>query len=260
MTLAMTNATKITKFDSPLLLRRLESTSLGTAARSCSAPANRKPFRSLSIRGACASRVLLVIAAVVGVSCAAPAAWAGKYNPTRSIGDAAPDFKDLPGTDGKSHSLSEFVGREALVVVFTCNTCPTAVDYEARVKALAEKLGASGKVAVIAINSNQVADDQLPKMKERAEREKFNFAYLRDDTQQIAKAYGATVTPEFFVLDKQRRIAYMGALDDSTDPAGVKARYVEDAVAALLEGKSPAVSETVGRGCLVRYARERRKK
>ena len=202
----------------------------------------------------------LAFAATMWGAMDTPMAFAGKYNPTRSIGDAAPDFRDLPGADGKTHSLSEFAGREAVVVVFTCNSCPTAVDYEARVKALAEKLGATGKAAVIAINANQVADDQLPKMKERADAQKFNFAYVRDDSQQIAKAYGATVTPEFFVLDKNRRIVYMGALDDSTDPANVKVRYVEDAVTAVLEGKTPAVTETVGRGCLVRYARERRKK
>jgi peroxiredoxin len=201
-----------------------------------------------------------MLAAIHGLLADAPTALAGKFNPTRNIGDVAPDFKDLPGTDGKPHSLSEFADRDALVVVFTCNSCPTAVDYEARLIELTEKLGASGKAAVIAINANQVADDQLPKMKERADARKFNFAYVRDDSQQIAKAYGATVTPEFFVLDKNRRIVYMGALDDSTDPAGVKTRYVEEAVAAVLAGKAPAVSETVGRGCLVRYARERRKK
>lgn len=205
-------------------------------------------------------RVTAALIAAVLLVGATPSAHAGKFNPTRSIGDAAPDFNDLPGTDGKPHGLSEFAGREAVVIVFTCNSCPTAVDYEARVIALADKLNATGKAAVIAINANQVADDQLPKMKERAEARKFNFAYVRDDSQQVAKAYGATVTPEFFVLDKNRRIVYMGALDDSTDPSNVKTRYVEDAVAAVLEGKSPAVSETVGRGCLVRYARERRKK
>lgn len=207
-----------------------------------------------------AALLAAVFLAAVFLAGPTPAAHAGKFNPTRSIGDAAPDFNDLPGTDGKPHSLSGFAGREAVVIVFTCNSCPTAVDYEARVIALAEKLNASGKAAVIAINANQVADDQLPKMKERAETRKFNFAYVRDDSQQVAKAYGAMVTPEFFVLDKNRRIVYMGALDDSTDPANVKTRYVEEAVAAVLAGKAPAVSETVGRGCLVRYARERRKK
>lgn len=230
------------------------------------APFASRPLRrgwSVSLRSALRSLALglsVAVAALGFVAIDTATTLAGKFNPTRNIGDAAPDFQDLPGTDGKPHSLSEFAGRDAVVVVFTCNSCPTAVDYEGRVKALAQKLAASGKAAVIAINSNQVADDQLPKMKERADAQKFNFVYVRDDSQQIAKAYGATVTPEFFVLDKNRRIVYMGSLDDSTDPAGVKLRYVEDAVAAVLEGKTPAVAETVGRGCLVRYARERRKK
>jgi hypothetical protein len=96
-------------------------------------------------------------------------------------------------------------------------------------------------------------------MRKRAELKKFPFAYLRDDNQQIAKAYGASVTPEFFVLDKNRRVVYMGALDDATDPAAVKVNYVEEAIAASLSGKKPEVTETVARGCLVRYGRQRKK-
>ena len=198
---------------------------------------------------------LLLLGSTVGES-----AWAGKYNPTRNIGEAAPEWSELPGVDGRPHSLADYQSYDVLVIAFTCNTCPTAVDYEDRLMALTQQVADGGKCAVIALNANQVADDQLPKMKQRALEKRFNFVYLRDETQQVAKAFGATVTPEFFVLDKQRRIVYMGALDDSTQPAEVKTRYVEEAIAATLAGQKVTTAETAPRGCLVRYARERRKK
>ena len=190
----------------------------------------------------------------------AVAVEAGKYNPTLSVGDTAPDWKDLPGVDDKSHSLGDLKDKTAIVLLFTCNTCPTAVDYEDRVIALAKKYAADERVAIVAINANQVEGDLLPKMKERARERKFPFAYVHDDTQQVAKAYGATFTPEFFVLDRQRKIAYMGALDDATKPEQVQVRYVEDALQAVLDGKAPTTTETIARGCLVRYARQRNKK
>ncbi|MFO0906334.1 MAG: redoxin domain-containing protein [Pirellulales bacterium] len=200
----------------------------------------------------------LTLSCVISLVC--QAAHAGKYNPVLNVGDAAPEWRDLPGVDDQKHSLAQYADYESLVIVFTCNTCPTATDYEPRLQTLAAKFVGGKQCAVIAINANQVADDLLPKMKERAERLKFNYVYLHDDTQQIARAYGATVTPEFFVLDKQRKVVYMGAMDDATDAAAVKVKYVEDAIAATLAGKQPAVTETVGRGCLVRFVRERRKK
>lgn len=192
------------------------------------------------------------------VACfATSTAWAGKFNPTLSIGDAAPEWKELAGTDDRAHSLADLKHRDLIVVVFTCNTCPTALDYEDRIMALAKKLGRQG--AVVAINANKVPDDLPPKMKERATSRGFNFAYLHDATQAVAKAYGATWTPEFFVLNKERKVVYMGAMDDSTDPAAVKARYVEDAIDAVRAGLKPATAETPARGCTVRYVRERKK-
>src|SRR5690606_20974858 len=109
------------------------------------------------------------------------------------------------------------------------------------------------------INVNRVPGDKLADMKERAEKYDYNFPYLYDESQQSAKAYGATFTPEFFVLDKDRKVVYMGAMDDN--PAGDKVmkKHVELAVQAALEGKQPATTETVAIGCLVRYARDRGK-
>jgi peroxiredoxin len=166
---------------------------------------------------------------------------AGQYNEVLSIGDSAPAWVDLPGTDGKKHSLADLADKPVVVVVFTCASCPTAVDYEDRIQALAKKYGgANGKAAVVAICVNRVPADELPALTERANQKNFAFAYLYDESQKIAKDYGA-----------------MGAMDDATDATKVTKRHVEDAIAAALEGKSPEVTEVIARGCRVRYARER---
>jgi peroxiredoxin len=178
---------------------------------------------------------------------------AGEYNEVLNIGDAAPAWSDLTGVDGKQHSLSELKNTPVVVIVFTCNTCPVAADYEERISKFAKEHAKD--VALVAVNSNAVAGDALDKMKERAEEKKFEFAYLRDDKQEAAKAYGAIFTPEFFVLDRDRKIVYMGAMDDKTDPEQAKVNYLEAAVQAALEGKQPEVKETVARGCRIRFPR-----
>jgi peroxiredoxin len=189
--------------------------------------------------------VLLVIAATVA---------AGDFNKVLSTGDAAPTFKDLDGTDGKKHSFDDWKAKDCLVIIFTCNTCATAIEYEDRVIAFVQKYcGKDGKTALVAINVNQIKDDLMPKMKERADRKKYNFMYLTDPSQETAKQYGAVRTPEFYVLDKDRKVVYMGAFDDKTKAADVTAKYVEDAVAAALAGKMPAKTQTPPSGCLIRW-------
>lgn len=184
---------------------------------------------------------------------------AGEFNEVLSIGDPAPAWVDLPGTDGRRHSLSDLQDKEVVVFIVTCVSCPTAVDYEDRIQALAQRYaGPQSKVAVVAVCVNRVEEDRLPALTRRAKEKRFVFPYLYDESQQIARQYGALFTPECFVLDRERKIAYMGAFDDSTDSTGVKERYVENAVEALLKGEKPAVTETIARGCRVRYARERR--
>src|SRR3954453_6732908 len=191
--------------------------------------------------------------------CFAITATAGTYNKTLSIGDAAPDWKNLEGTDGKKHSLADFADKDVLVICFTCNTCPYAVDYEDRLIALAKKFAAEGnRCALVAINANKVKDDLLPAMQERAKTKGFNFPYLHDETQQVARSYGATYTPEFVVLNKERKVVYLGAMDDSPDGKNITKRYLEDAVAAILAGKQPEVTETPAVGCAVRYVKERK--
>ena len=111
---------------------------------------------------------------------------------------------------------------------------------------------------MVAINVNRIPEDRLDKMKQRAEDKKFPFIYLYDESQQIAKEYGAAFTPEFFVLWPDRKIVYMGGMDDNSNPAQVGENYLDPAVDAALAGTQPKVTEAVPRGCRIRYVRERK--
>jgi peroxiredoxin len=196
---------------------------------------------------------------VLALCCIASASLsAGEYNDVLSIGDKAPAWTNLPGTDGKRYSLTDFKDKPIVVVIFTCNSCPCAVDYEDRIMAFTKEFGGpEGKVAVVAINVNKIPADRMDKMQERAKLKNFNYPYLYDETQQIARAYGATYTPEFFVLNQERKIAYMGAMDDRDKAADAKVNYLKAAVQAVLKGEKPAKTETLGRGCKIRYERKR---
>lgn len=184
---------------------------------------------------------------------------AGEFNEVLSIGDAAPAWSALPGTDGKQHSLADYKNKDVVVLIFTCASCPTAVDYEDRINDLARRYGGEkGKVAVVAVCVNRVKGDLLPDLTERAKQREFAFDYLYDESQKIARDYGAIFTPEFYVLNKERKLVYMGAMDDKSNAEEVTKKHVEDAIIATLKGESPAIKETIARGCRVRYARERR--
>lgn len=201
----------------------------------------------------------------------APLAWASfaraaepgaiEFNQVLKIGDACPAWNELPGTDGQKHSLDELQDVPVVVVVFTCNTCPTATDYEERVLALIKNndTAHAGKVKLVAINCNRVAGDTLPDMIARAKEKSLTYTYLHDETQQIAKQYGAITTPQFFVLDAARKLVFTGPLDDATDPKAAKVNYVQAAIDAALAGKTPEVTNIPPRGCLIRFARERKK-
>lgn len=140
------------------------------------------------------------------------------------------------------------------------NTCPYSVDYEQRLKQLQlkfqkEKLSA----VVVAINSNDHKDDSLQEMTGRAKQQKFNFDYLKDEDQSVAKAFDAVYTPEFFVLNSQRQVIYQGALDDATKPHDVTVHYVLKAIQSHRDGRPVEVAKTGARGCRIRFARRRRK-
>ncbi|QGJ68910.1 Thiol-disulfide oxidoreductase ResA [Planctomycetales bacterium 10988] len=185
--------------------------------------------------------------------------FAGKYNPDTDIGDPAPQWENLPGVDGKLHSLSDLKEKDFVVVVFTCNSCPVAEAYEDRLISFAHQYtGPEKKVALVAINVNKIEEDSLEQMKVRAESKGFPFPYLYDESQQVAKGFGAAFTPEFFVLDKERKIVYMGGMDDSSNPEKVENHFLEMAIQDLVNGKTPEVQETVAFGCLIRFERERR--
>jgi len=203
---------------------------------------------------------VLIGCCVALVSCVGPLA-AGEYNPVLNIGDAAPAWKDLPGIDGKKHALADLKDKDVVVLFFTCNSCDVATEYEDRIIEVVKKYGGpDAKAAFVGVNVNKVPEDSLAEMKKRAESKKFPFTYLFDESQQIAKAYGATFTPEFFVLNKERKVVYMGGLDDHSNAKLAKRKFLESALDAVMNGKKPETGETVAIGCMIRYERERRVK
>lgn len=196
--------------------------------------------------------------AVLATTLAATLAGAGEFNKVLSVGDKAPAWENLEGTDGKKHSLAELKDKDVVIVVFTCNSCPTAAAYEDRIIPFATKhAGPDGKVAVVAINVNLLKEDSLAEMTKRATKKKFPYQYLFDPSQEIAKKFGAMYTPEFFVLNNDRKVVYQGAMDDKDPPAAASMSYLEAAVAAALAGNAPDKKETLGRGCMIRFARKK---
>jgi len=191
-----------------------------------------------------------IVAGISGDTNVAHAARS-KFNKVVSIGDAAPDWADLSGVDDRTHSLADYREVKLVVVVFTCNHCPVAKMYEERLMEFARKY--EKKVQVVAISVSRNGADGLAKMKTRAAEKGFPFPYVYDESQKSARSYGATATPHFFVLDHDRKIAYMGAFDDNFDRDKVAKHYLADAVEALLAGNEPRVKESLQRGCAIEY-------
>jgi len=187
-------------------------------------------------------------------------ASAGEYNPTVDIGEKLTEWKDLPGVDGKAHSLSDDAQFEVLIVFFTSHGCPYSVDYQQRISELAKKYEKVDEVQIVGINSNAVEEDSLEAMKERAAELGWKFPYLKDENAELAKAWGATRTPEFFVLNSKREVVYMGAMDDDADADKANKHYVQQAIEATLSGEQPEVQETVPIGCSIRFPKRSRRK
>ena len=204
-------------------------------------------------------RALLCALIVGGLAGGNELLWGfvGKYNSVLSLGDQAPPWEPLKATDGQQYGSRDFDDAAVLVIVFTCNGCPYAVDYETRLAELAERFPTESKVKVVAINSNAIAEDSLEAMRQRGEERGFTFPYLKDESGAVAAAFGAVRTPEWFVLDAERKVIYMGAFDDASDITQVKQKYVEDAITAALASKPVEVGETAPVGCLIRKARRR---
>jgi peroxiredoxin len=172
---------------------------------------------------------------------------------TIALATDAPPF-DLPGVDGQQHSLDDYTDKPALAVVWSCNHCPYVQAWEGRMIALQREFGDRG-FALVAISSNDAdnyPEDSFEAMKARSAEQGFNFDYLYDEDQSVLNAYGAERTPEVFLFDRDRRLVYHGAIDDSREEDEVTERYLRDAIEAVLAGEEPPVSETPAVGCTVK--------
>ncbi|MFM7768708.1 MAG: thioredoxin family protein [Bacteroidota bacterium] len=175
------------------------------------------------------------------------------------IGDQAPDF-NLKSTDGKQVSLSGLQGNKGAVVIFTCNHCPFSIAYEDRIIELHKKFSSLG-YPVVAINSNdakRVPEESFKHMKKKVKEKSFPFVYLQDESQEIAKAYGATRTPHVFIVQKETdgsyALRYIGAIDNNADdPTAADKKYVESAVNELLLGNTVSLTNTKAIGCSIKW-------
>jgi len=171
------------------------------------------------------------------------------------IGDPALDFQ-LPGVDGNTYSLEDFKEKKIVIVMFSCNHCPTVKAYEDRFVELQKDYKDKG-VVLVAINPNddeKYPEDSFKNMKVRAKEKGFNFPYLRDETQSVARLYGAERTPEVFVFDKKRALRYHGRIDDNVyEPDKVQQHYLRDALDAILKGQKVPVQDTEPIGCTVKW-------
>ncbi|MBN2289116.1 MAG: thioredoxin family protein [Candidatus Glassbacteria bacterium] len=170
-------------------------------------------------------------------------------------GDTAIDFS-LPGTEGGNYSLSSFKDSKALAVVFSCVHCPYVLAWEGRLIDLARKYRSAGFAMVLICANDPVKypADNFENMAEHARKKLYPFPFLQDESQEVARAYGAERTPEIFLFDSGRRLVYHGAPDDNhEDPGAVRARYLKDAVEAVLAGKPVAVEQIPPVGCTIKW-------
>jgi peroxiredoxin len=171
------------------------------------------------------------------------------------IDSAIPGFS-LIGVDDKIYSLNDFSNKKILIVIFSCNHCPYVQAYEDRIMEL-QKEFVKDSVQIIAINSNddvKYPDDSFYEMKKRASARGFNFPYLRDEKQEVAKAFGATHTPQIFLFDKNRKLKYEGKIDDNwQEPEKVKSNYLRDAIQQVLNNEVVSVPETFSIGCTIKW-------
>src|SRR6267378_5002774 len=170
------------------------------------------------------------------------------------VGSPAVDFQ-LKGVDGKTYTLKSFADKEALAVVFSCNHCPYVQAYEARMVQLQWDYLPKG-ATLVAINSNDdqgYPEDSFENMVTRSKEKGFNFPYLRVETQEIARKYGAICTPHVFAFDQQRRLQYKGRIDDNRNSESVKIKDLRNALDAILVDQKPSVQETRPFGCSVKW-------
>ena len=192
----------------------------------------------------------------------------GQSVPTLAIGANAPNF-DLPGVDGKRYTLASFAGAKVLVFVFTANHCPTAQAYEERIEKLYADYAGRGVQLVLVSPNDPLAlrldeqgysdlGDSLEDMKVRAKDRGWTFPYLYDgETEAMSRRYGPVATPHVFVFDAERRLRFVGRVDDGEDPAKVTTHDARNAIDAVLAGKAVPVVTTKVFGCSVKWADKR---
>jgi peroxiredoxin len=173
------------------------------------------------------------------------------------MGTPCPDF-DLPAVEGRRYRLADFAQSDVLVVMFICNHCPYVQAIEDRIIALAK--GYRGKsVQFVGICANDAAgypDDSFDSLKARWEKKQYGFPYLHDEAQTVAKSFRAVCTPDLYVYDRTRHLAYHGRLDDNwKEPAKVTKREMKEAIDALLAGKKPGESQVPSMGCSIKWKR-----
>ena len=174
-----------------------------------------------------------------------------------ALGASAPAFS-LTGTDERTHGLDDYAGASALVLIQACNTCPYVQSWQDRIVDVQRDYAGRG-VAVVAFNSNDASanpDESFEAMKQRARAEGFNFDYLHDEAQSLARALGSERTPEVFVFGAGRRLVYHGAVDDNRDETLATTSYLRAALDATLEGEAPDLAETEVQGCPVKWRPE----
>ena len=174
-----------------------------------------------------------------------------------ALGAQAPPF-ELPTTAGELVSLERLAGVRAIVIEFHSNVCPYVHAWEPRLSAIATEFADWG-VAVVAINANDAAAsprESLSAMVERVAKKDLAFVYAKDESQEVARAFGAEKTPEVMVFDGDRRLAYRGAIDDSSEEDEVAVSYLRDAIEAVLAGRSPEIAETPAVGCAIKWRAE----
>jgi len=193
---------------------------------------------------------LAVLALVAGP------ALAGEYNKVISVGQKAPSFAGIPAVMGSKEAsldLNNLAKDDVVVLVFLANHCPVVTAYEDRIIDFANDYKDKG-VKVVAVCVDVMNEqDKLPGIKQRVKEKGYPFVYGYDDSQEVGRSYGATNTPQFVVIDKDKTIRYTGAMDDNQTEAKASKQYLRDAVNAVLKGDSPEVKETRAVGCGIRY-------
>jgi peroxiredoxin len=178
--------------------------------------------------------------------------------PPPELGAPCPDFR-LPGVDGRTYARDDFAASPVLVVMFICNHCPYVKAVEDRLIRLRQEYGPRGVqlVGVCANDAENYPDDAFPELARRWRERGYGFPYLHDEPQTVARAFGAVCTPDIFVFDRDRRLAYRGRIDDSwKDESKVTRRELAAALDALLGGERPSREQRPSMGCSIKWKSE----